>query len=88
MLTTSLIAYDLVKRYTHRPAEEFYHTAEDRFERNNLAGSTEVSAMQNRLMTELDRWLAEQGDPGIAEDTPEAHRAAKQGNHLYGPTGE
>ena len=83
--TQSERTYKLVKRYTHRPAEEFYHTAVDRSEMNNLAGSTEVSAIQNRLMTELDRWLQEQGDPGIPQDTPEAHRAAKQGNHLYGP---
>ena len=80
--------YNLVKRYTNRPAEELYHTAEDRFEMNNLAESAEHSAIKNRLSTELDRWMKEQGDPGIPQDTKRAHQAAKRGEHLYGPANE
>ena len=75
--------YDLVKRYTRRPAEEFYHTAKDPYELNPLTDRTEVKA---RLSAELDRWLKSQGDPGIPQDTKEALQAARKGKHLYGPT--
>ncbi len=33
---------------------------------------------------ELDRWMAEQKDPGAAVDTPEALKAARRGAHLHG----
>jgi uncharacterized sulfatase len=77
--------YRLVKRYTHRPPEQLYHTAEDPFELTNLAGEAEYRAVKQKLSAELDRWLAGQGDPGIPQDTPEAHAAAKRGQHLYYP---
>lgn len=77
--------YRLVKRYLVRPAEELYHTAADPAEMNNLAADPAHAAIKAALAAELDRWLATQGDPGIPQDTPQAHRAAKQGEHLYGP---
>ncbi len=73
--------YRLVKRYLRRPAEELYHTAADPAEMTNLAGQLEYTAIQQKLSAELDRWLAEQNDPGIPLDTPEAHDAAKRGKH-------
>jgi uncharacterized sulfatase len=73
--------YQLVKRYMHRPAEELYHTAADPAEMTNLAGQPGHAAVQKKLSAELDRWLAEQGDPGITQDTPEAHQAGKRGQH-------
>lgn len=75
--------YRLVQRYTMRPAEQLYHTASDRFEMENLAGSEAAEPIRQKLRTELDRWMAEQGDPGVALDTRTSHRAAKQGKHLY-----
>ena len=80
--------YRLVKRYMKRPAEELYHTATDPYEMADLAddpGSAEIKA---RLSGELDRWLAEQNDPGVPQDTHEVHRAAKQGDHRYFPSGD
>ncbi|MEW4489327.1 sulfatase [Thalassoglobus sp. JC818] len=77
--------YNLVKRYTSRPAKELYKTSDDPYELTNLADLPEYSAIQNRLETELERWMNEQGDPGIAQDTKEAHQAAKKGKHLYFP---
>lgn len=77
--------YNLVKRYQHRPAEALYHTEKDRYEMVNLADDQNLSAIKNRLETELDRWLTEQGDPGIPQDTKQAIQAARKGNHLYGP---
>jgi N-sulfoglucosamine sulfohydrolase len=77
--------YGLVKRYMTRPAEELYHTAEDAFEMNNLAGDSKYADIKARLSAELDRWLAAQGDPGIPLDTPEALQAAKNGRHKFSP---
>ncbi|MCP5560759.1 MAG: sulfatase [Verrucomicrobiaceae bacterium] len=77
--------YNLVKRYTHRPAEEFYHTAYDPGEMTNLASDPKYAEMKAKLSSELDRWLEEQGDPGVPQDTHEAHVAAKKGQHLYFP---
>ena len=77
------VTYRLVKRYMSRPAEELYHTAADPYEMNNLAADARHSEIKARLLIELDRWLAAQADPGIPQDTHEAHRVAQQGNHLY-----
>ena len=77
-------AYKVVRRYMRRPAEQLYHTTEDPYEMTNLAGNPEFSGIQKRLSGELDRWMKEQGDPGAAQDTQRAHKAAKEGKHLYG----
>ncbi|TDU69364.1 putative sulfatase [Prosthecobacter fusiformis] len=75
--------YHLVKRYLTRPGEELYHTALDPYEMTNLATDPKHAATRSHLAEELDRWLAEQGDPGAKQDTHEAHQAAKRGEHLY-----
>jgi uncharacterized Ntn-hydrolase superfamily protein len=77
--------YMLVKRYTRRPAEQLYHTAQDSYELTDLAGDPSYSQIKARLSAELDRWLTAQGDPGTAQDTEEAIQAARRGKHLYGP---
>jgi N-sulfoglucosamine sulfohydrolase len=76
--------YKLVKRYMKRPPEEFYHTAEDRYEMKNLAGQRGQDERLVRLRVELDRWLEEQSDPGAPVDTDKAIQAARKGKHLYG----
>jgi uncharacterized sulfatase len=77
--------YRLVKRYMSRPAEELYHTSADPYEMTNLAADPRHAEVRARLSIELDLWLAAQGDPGIPQDSHEAHRAAKQGKHRYFP---
>ncbi|MBN2272561.1 MAG: sulfatase [Sedimentisphaerales bacterium] len=77
--------YKLVKRYTRRPAEQLYHTAEDPYEMINLADDAAAADIKARLSGELDRWMREQGDPGAPQDTHEAIEAARRGKHLYGP---
>ena len=77
--------YMLVKRYTHRPAEQFYHTAQDPYELTNLANDSPSASIKARFSAELDRWLTAQRDPGVAQDTQEAIQAARRGKHLYGP---
>ena len=77
--------YDLVKRYTRRPAEQLYRTAEDPHEMTNLADDPAAADIKARLSAELDRWMKDQGDPGAPQDTHEAIEAARRGKHLYGP---
>ena len=77
--------YNLVKRYTNRPAEQLYHTAVDPFEMNNLIGDARHDTVKQQLRAELDRWMTAQGDPGVPQDTHEAIQAAKRGAHLYFP---
>ena len=76
--------YKLVKRYMRRPAEQLYHTAEDRYEMKNLAGQAGQEERLGRLRAELDRWLKAQSDPGAPVDTDKAIQAARKGKHLYG----
>lgn len=77
--------YGLVQRYMNRPSEALYRTASDPYEMNNLIDADTSSGIANELRTELDRWLDSQGDPGIAQDTPESHQAAKRGKHRFRP---
>lgn len=79
------ITYNLVKRYTRRPPEQLYRTSADPYEMTNLAGNDDLAEIRERLSSELDRWMAAQGDPGIAEDTHGAIGAAREGVHLFGP---
>lgn len=73
----------LVKRYMKRPAEQLYHTSSDPFELNNLADDDSLNEIKSELSAELDRWLENQGDPGIPLDTKEAHAAARKGQHQF-----
>lgn len=77
--------YQLVKRYMSRPAEQLYLTEADPYELNNLIGETgRMAEMKARLSRALDRWMANQQDPGAAVDTVAALKAARQGEHLHG----
>jgi uncharacterized sulfatase len=78
-------SYRLVKRYLKRPPEELYHTSADPYEMTNLASDPKYQGIKARLSAELDRWLAQQGDPGIALDTQEALQSAREGKHKYVP---
>jgi len=70
-------AYAMIHRYLNRPPEELYNTERDPFELKNLAGDPAYSAVKARLSAELDRWLAEQKDPGAELDTWQAFKACK-----------
>jgi N-sulfoglucosamine sulfohydrolase len=67
----------LVERFVNRPAEQLYHTAEDRFEMKNLADDPAHAATKARLAAALDACLKDQLDPGVRLDTPEAFDAAQ-----------
>ncbi|HAK95415.1 MAG TPA: heparan N-sulfatase [Planctomycetes bacterium] len=71
-------AYAMVRRYMRRPAEELYDTSADSFELANLAADPAHAARKAALAAELDRWLAEQDDPGAPLDTQEALRRNRE----------
>ena len=76
-------AYAMVHRYMHRPAEELYCVEDDPFEHRNLADDPQYAQIKAGLSSELDRWMQQQNDPGIALDTQaalEASRAAARGS--------
>ena len=75
--------YKLVKRYMRRPAEQLYHTAADPYELKNLAGDPSQAKRIATLRAGLDRWMKDQGDPGIPMDTFKAIDAARKGKHLF-----
>jgi uncharacterized sulfatase len=77
--------YALVKRYTLRPPEQLYHTADDPYEMKNLAADAVSGGVKTRLATELDRWMSLQGDPGAPQDTLESLTAARRGEHRFVP---
>ncbi len=77
--------YELVKRYTHRPEEQLYHSASDPYELDNIAADPRHATLKARLRAELEHWMTMQGDPGTAQDTHEAIQAARQGRHLFYP---
>jgi len=77
--------YELVKRYTRRPAEQLYHTANDRAEMTNLASRPEHAKIQRRLSEALDKWMAAQGDPGAPQDLLETLQSARQLKHRFVP---
>ena len=77
--------YELVKRYTRRPAEQLYHTASDPYELRDVCDQRAFAETKAQLSAELDRWLESQGDPGAPQDAHEALQAAREGNHLYFP---
>ena len=77
--------YQLIKRYTRRPAEALYHTAQDPYEMNNLIHQEKLSDIRNRLASELDSWMKSQGDPGSVQDSLKSLQASRRGEHLYTP---
>ena len=75
---SSAYALQLVTRYMLRPAEEFYRASDGAFESNNLAEDPQFTEVKQQLRAELDRWMRQQGDPGVALDTWEAWNSNKR----------
>jgi len=57
-----------VRFLSWRPAEEFYDLEMDPFEMHNLAGNQEYHEKKAGLGAELDRWMEQQGDEGLATE--------------------
>ena len=77
--------YSLIRRYMLRPAEQFYHSASDTYEMENLAGHEKHLERMKRFRAALDQWMESQGDPGEAQDTLKSLQAARKGQHLFVP---
>ncbi|MBV07618.1 sulfatase [Rubinisphaera sp.] len=55
-------------KYQHRPEFELYDVVEDPHNINNLSGDQKYSGVIAKLKSELDQWMADQGDKGIATE--------------------
>jgi N-sulfoglucosamine sulfohydrolase len=78
----------VVNRYMKRPPEQLYRIDTDPYEMTSLADEPEHAGAKQRLSSELDRWMKQQGDPGAAIDTEDQWKAAKQGKHFARETGD
>ena len=45
---------------------------------NNLADKPEYAKAKKRLLAQLQRWMADQNDPGAAMDDPEVYAANRK----------
>jgi len=78
-------ARKMVNRFRRRPAEELYQSNEDAYELTNLAADPKYAKVKADLRAELERWMKEQGDPGMARDTMEALTANRKAGRRRGP---
>lgn len=68
-------AKTLVEMYQQRPEFEFYDLREDPYELHNRAADPEFAEQIASFKKELDAWMQQQGDLGIAtEDAAKPHR--------------
>lgn len=77
-------AYEMIKRYMRRPAEQLYFSLEDTYEMENLAEDEGYAEVKAGLSAALDTWMKSEGDPGAAVDTIKALSNSRKGEHLYG----
>ncbi len=66
-----------VRGLSHRPAVELYDLREDPLETRNLAGDPAYAAIGRRLGSELDAWMKQQGDRGLATELAALARQPK-----------
>ena len=57
-----------MKWLSHRPGEELYDLATDPDETRNLAADPSFVKIKTRLASELDAWITQQGDQGMATE--------------------
>ncbi len=69
----------LVHDYQHRPAEELYDTQTDPWNRRNLIADPALATVRDRLRTELDTWMRQQGDEGQATEMKALERMPRGG---------
>jgi N-sulfoglucosamine sulfohydrolase len=57
-----------INQLYHRPGEELYDLEKDPLETNNLAANPEFATIKQRLGGQMDSWMKQQGDKGIATE--------------------
>ena len=65
---TDPAAAAIVKRYHVRPAEELYDLAADPWELKNLAADPRHAEKLKALRADLDAWMKDAGDAGLATE--------------------
>jgi uncharacterized sulfatase len=71
----------IAERYFHRPAEELYDLHADPFEQKNLSADPQFAGVLKELRANLDDWMAQQSDLGLAtERAVAAEFLGKKGN--------
>lgn len=53
---------------SYRPAEELYDLLNDNLEERNIAADPDYASIKLRLSAELDAWMKQQGDRGLATE--------------------
>jgi N-sulfoglucosamine sulfohydrolase len=70
-------AANLVERYQHRPAEEFYDIVRDPYELENLADDPTQRERMDELRQKLEGWMDQQGDKGLETELQRPPKEAK-----------
>ncbi|MEG3659918.1 sulfatase [Arenibacter palladensis] len=73
---------DWVKKYQKRPYEELYDLEKDPFEKNNLAGNSEMTEVKKELSIVLENWMNKQGDKGVETEMEALNRQKGKGNWM------
>ncbi|MEO5917429.1 MAG: sulfatase [Luteolibacter sp.] len=61
----------------HRPGDELYDLEKDPLETDNLAANPDFAAIKQRLSDQMDAWMKQQGDKGIATEKNARSRQGK-----------
>ncbi|MFK7737451.1 MAG: sulfatase, partial [Pirellulaceae bacterium] len=70
-------AAQIVQRYQHRPEYELYDCEADPMQLQNLAASETLTDVRERLQTELERWMKQQGDDALETERNALTRLAR-----------
>lgn len=71
---------DRVEWLSHRPGEELYDLQTDPLEEHNLASDSRFADVRQRLQKELDAWMRQQGDAGLATELQATSRQGARRN--------
>ncbi|WP_299556358.1 sulfatase [Seonamhaeicola sp.] len=78
--TASEEELDWVKKYKKRPFEELYDIEKDPYQKHNLIGDPEMTSVKEKLSDELDNWMKQQGDKGLATEMDALNRQMGERN--------
>ena len=76
-----------IRGLSRRPAEELYDLQEDPLENKNLAADPALAAIKGRLGRELDAWMKQQGDRGMATELAAPSRQPRNSDPDDAPAG-
>ena len=62
------------KLYRNRPEFELYNIKKDVYELDNLADDAKLATVKIKLLSELKKWMLDQGDKGIKTEAEALRR--------------